>query len=139
MSAFKQRLAVIKSYFNLSNAVVIVAFLIAATWVWNTVVAIQRNFDLQQQTDKMAEQNAVLELENKTRIFENKYYQSNEYLELSAREHLNKAAPGEKLLILPPNTVQPAANKQPVAADDIPIAERSNFAQWVYFLFGKKG
>jgi len=137
MSVFK-RLAAIKLYFNLNNAVVIVAFLIAATWVWNTVIAIQRNFDLQQQVDKLAEQNAILELQNKTRMFENKYYQSNEYLELSAREHLNKVAPGERLLILPPNTVQPAANKQPVVADDIPITERSNFAQWVYFLFGKK-
>jgi len=133
-----KRLAVIKSYFNLNNAVVIVAVLIAATWVWNTIVAIQRNFELQQQVDTIAEQNAVLELQNKTRVFENQYYTSNEYLELSAREHLNKTAPGEKELILPPNTVHPAANHQPVSGDDVPITERSNFAQWVYFLFGHK-
>jgi len=135
----RTRLVTLKSYVNLNNAVIVVALLIAATWVWNTIVAIQRNFELQQRVDAVAEQNAVLELQNKTRDFENKYYQSNEYVELSAREHLNKAAPGEKVLVLPPNTVHQKTKQQPTATSDIPIAQRSNFAQWMYFLFGKKG
>ncbi len=139
MSTVSKYVGTVKSLLNINNAVVLVAMLIATTWVWNTVIAIQRNFQLQQQVDAAAEQNAVLELENKTQDFENKYYASSEYLELSAREHLNKAGPGEKLLILPPNTVHQTGDDQTISSDETPITERSNFAQWMYFLFGKKG
>lgn len=100
--------------------------------------AIQRNFKLQQQVDLLAQEIAVNELENQTLTLQNKYYKSAEYLELSARERLNKASPGEKVLILPPNTVEPAGAMRTQNPDDAPITQRSNFAQWMYFLFGRK-
>ncbi|HSW80856.1 MAG TPA: hypothetical protein VLG40_00525 [Candidatus Saccharimonas sp.] len=127
----------IKDQLTLNNGVLLVALLIGSSWVWSTVDAIQRNFTLQQQVDAAAQQIAVQQLENKSQQLENKYYQSNEYQELSARARLNKALPGEHLLILPPNTVQPVAQQQ-AQTQDAPITSRSDFAQWVYFLFGKK-
>jgi len=127
----------VESQLTLNNGVLLVALLIGSSWVWSTVDAIQRNFTLQQQVDAANQQIAVQDLENKSQQLENQYYQSNEYLELSARARLNKAAPGEHLLILPPNTVQPMAQQQ-AQAQDIPITQRSDFAQWMYFLFGKK-
>lgn len=129
----------IKAHATLDNAVLVVAFLIAASWVWNTIVAIQRNFKLQQQVDILRQEIAVQELENKTRRFQNKYYESAEYQELSARERLNKAAPGEKVIILPPNTVHATPTQVALHEDEQPITTRSNFAQWMYFLFGDKG
>lgn len=127
----------IKPYLNLNNGVLLVAVLIAVSWVWGTVEAIQRNFVLQQQVDTLAQELAFHELENETLEFHKKYYQTDEYLELSARERLNKAGAGEKVLILPPNTVKPAASE---AAEPTitPIRDRSNFDQWSYFLFGHK-
>lgn len=122
---------------TLNNGVLFIALLIATTWVWSTIDAIQRNFRLQQQVDSLSQEIAVSEIENQTLKFQNKYYGSQEFLELSSRERLNKAAPGEKLLVLPPNTVRPAAAEKP-EVPEVPIAERSNFAQWMYFLFGKK-
>ncbi|HEU5187401.1 MAG TPA: hypothetical protein VFT87_02760, partial [Candidatus Saccharimonadales bacterium] len=64
-------------------------------------------------------------------------YATAEYIELNARERLNKAAPDEKVLILPPNTrhVDTPVTNTPVIT---PITERSNFDQWMYFLFGDK-
>lgn len=123
---------------TLNNAVLLVAMLIAATWVWSTIEAIGHNFKLQQQVDALAQQIAVDELQNKTLQLQKAYYNSDQYLELSARERLGLVMPGEKLLVLPPNTVKPLA---PVVApaSDVSITERSNFAQWMYFLFGKKG
>lgn len=130
-------IAKIRELATLNNCVLLVALLVASSWAWSTVEAIQRNFKLQQQVDSLAQQIAVQELENKSQQLQNKYYQSPEYLELSARERLNKAAPGEKVVILPPNTVAPApANDAQVT--ETPITSRSNFAQWMYFLFGKK-
>ncbi len=127
----------VRPHLTLNNGVLLAALLIGASWVWSTVAAIQRNFELQQQVDVLAQQIAVQELENKSQALQNKYYATNEYLELSARERLGKAAPGEKLLILPPNTVGTVPEEQNVAPES-PIASRSNFAQWIYFLFSKK-
>jgi len=133
----KQLVSKAKNHLNLNNGVLVFALLIAFSWVWSTIDAIQRNFKLQQQVDDLRQEIAVQELKNKTFQFQNKYYASSEYQELSARERLNKAAPGEKVLILPPNTVHTDANDVPVQTET-PIAQRSNFAQWMYFLFGKK-
>lgn len=128
----------IQEHATLNNIVLSVALLIGASWVWSTIEAIQRNFRLQQQVDALSQQIAVQELENKSQTLQNKYYQSPEYMELSARERLNKAAPGESVIILPPNKVQPVATAE-IQAAETPITSRSNFAQWMYFLFGKKG
>lgn len=127
----------VKEHATLNNGVLFVALLIGSSWAWSTIEAIQRNFKLQQQVDALSQQIAVQELENKSQSLQNKYYQSPEYLELSARERLNKTAPGESVVILPPNTAQPAPEVD-VQASDVPITSRSNFAQWMYFLFGKK-
>jgi cell division protein FtsB len=127
----------VRSFATLNNGVLVVAILIASTWVWSTIEAIQHNFTLQQQVDALAQQIAVEELQNKTLQLQKAYYASDQYLELSARERLGVANPGEKLLVLPPNTVKPLSHVV-APSNDVPITTRSNFAQWMYFLFGKK-
>ncbi|HVI68981.1 MAG TPA: septum formation initiator family protein [Magnetospirillaceae bacterium] len=122
---------------NLNNGVLVIALLVASTWAWSTVEAIQHNFTLQQQVDALAEHIEVEELQNKTLQLQKAYYNTDQYLELSARERLGLASPGEKLVALPANTVKPAPAV--VAPTTDPAATRSNFAQWMYFLFGRKG
>lgn len=126
----------IKPYLTPSNGILAIALLVTCAWVWGTVEAIQKNFVLQQQVDMLAQENAFDELQNETLKFQQKYYQTNEYLELSARERLNKALPDEKLLLLPANTV--ASTSEIEIPQVTPIAQRSNFQQWMYFLFGDK-
>lgn len=133
----KQFVNKVKAHANVNNGVLLIALLIAASWVWSTIEAIQRNFVLQQQVDNLKQEIAVHELQNKTIVFQNKYYATNEYIELSARERLNKAGPDEKVLILPPNTKKVAQEAAP-QSNITPIIERSNFDQWMYFLFGDK-
>ena len=133
----KKLLRRLSGWATVNNGVLAIALLIASSWMWSTVDAVQRNFKLQQQTDALQQQIALQELQNKTLQFQNAYYQTDEYLELSARERLGKAGPGEKVLLLPPNTIsdKPAVT---VDADQTPITQRSPYAQWMYFLFGKK-
>ncbi len=135
---YRQLIRKSKDFFSLNNSVLIIALLIGASWAWSTIEAIQRNFKLQQQVDALNQQNSVQQLENKSQELQNKYYQTPEYLELSAREHLGKTLPGEHVIILPPNTVAPALQVD-IQPKETPITARSNFAQWMYFLFGKKG
>lgn len=125
-----------RSYMTLNNGVLLIALLVTFSWVWGTVGAIQQNFQLQQQVDNLAQQIGYQSLENQALKFQNQYYDSNEYLELAARDHLTKASSGEKLLVLPANTKHDVVQQAVVTT---PIAKRSNFQQWLYFLFGNKG
>ena len=119
---------------NYENGVLLVALLIALSLLWNTVGALGRNFELQQQVDTLATEIEILHLENDTLRFQRLYYESSEYIELSARERLGKAAPGEKLIILPKVEEPPETDEVPVSR----LASQSNFDQWMYFFFGNK-
>ena len=134
----KQFVAKVRSLATLNNGVLLVAVLIASTWVWSTIETIQHNFTLQQKVDALKQEITVSDLQNKTLQLQKNYYNSDQYLELSARERLGLAAAGEKLLVLPPNTVKTTTTPA-IAGDQTPIMSRSNFGQWMYFLFGKKG
>lgn len=134
---YRELVRKIRGMMTINNDVLLIALLIGASWAWSTIEAIQRNFKLQQQVDALAQQNAVQQLQNRSQELQNKYYQTPEYLELSAREHLGKVQPGERVIILPPNSVA-ATSQVEVQQKETPITSRSNFAQWMYFLFGKK-
>ena len=126
-------------YMTMNNVVMAIALLVGIGWAWASVGAMQRNYDLQKEVDGKARQQKVLELETQALVFEQKYYQTNEYQELAVRERLNLAAPGEKLILLPPNSV--AAKNADAALVDTPRAatledQSSNFQQWMNFLFG---
>ena len=127
----------IKPYINVNNGVLFVAFLITVNWAWGTIDAIQSNFALQQQVDTLVQQNSYYSLQNQTLQYQQNYYKTDEYLELSARTWLNKASAGEKELILPPNTVSTPPEPD-VAVTNKPITQQSNLEQWLYFLFGSK-
>src|SRR5687767_5107732 len=109
MPSLKEIKSQIKQYANLNNGVLLLAMIISLSWAWGTVQAIQRNFVLQQEVDTLKQEIALVELQNQTLMFEKAYYNTPEFLELSARMHLNKASPGEKLIILPPNKAKPVA------------------------------
>lgn len=127
----------LKSLITLNNGVLLVAALITFSWVWGSVEAIGQNFALQQQVDSLSQEVEYYNLQNETLEFQQKYYQTNEFLELSARERLNKAGDGEKVLILPKNTVL-SDGEGTQNTESSTITQRSNIEQWFYFLFANK-
>ena len=70
---------------------------------WSTISAIQTNYGLQKQISALQQQNNVLELKNNNQNLVNQYYNTNQFLELAARRQFGKAAPNEKLLLVPKN------------------------------------
>jgi cell division protein FtsB len=110
---------------------------------WSGVRVIETNYQLQQQIARMEEQTKLLELENANKKLENKYYESDNYLELQARKQFGKGAPGEKLLLVPKevalsHTVElKQATKQTEKQE--PQAEKptyqKNFESWMDFFF----
>jgi cell division protein FtsB len=68
---------------------------------WSGVKVIHTNYQLQQQISKLQQENQIQKLQNENDALKNQYYQSSQYLELSARQNFGLAAPGEKELLVP--------------------------------------
>lgn len=124
-------------YLTMNNVVVGVALLIGAGWTWGSVQMMQRNFDLQKEVDSKSQQLKLVDLQTQNLAYEQRYYKSVEYQELAVRSRLGLARPGEKAIILPPNS-DAAKN-----ADDLltkrtvrSVVYPDNVQQWINFLFG---
>lgn len=123
-------------YLTLNNVVILVAFLIAAGWVWASLGAMQRNYGLQKDIDLKQRQLQLTQLQRDNLALQKNYFQTTEYQELAVRDTLGLVRPGEHALVLPPNSV--AAIQEDAAtttASAAPVGT-SNLEQWVNFLFG---
>jgi cell division protein FtsB len=119
------------------NGAIALGLLIALSWSWGTVSTLQKNFELQQRVDTLDQEVELADLQNQNLKFQQNYLRSNEFLELTAREKLGKAAKGEKVVVLPDSSsVQDDATQKqtPVRA----VERSSNVAQWMQFFFGSK-
>jgi len=124
-------------YFTLNNAVVAIAFMIAAGWVWGSLGVMQRNYSLQKELDDKSRQLIVAQLDTENAKLEQRYYQTDEYKELAVRERLGLVTPGESVLILPPNSeAAKNADKAVMMTSSTQTVPVSNFGQWMNFLFG---
>ncbi|MEO5498886.1 MAG: hypothetical protein ABIR46_00090 [Candidatus Saccharimonadales bacterium] len=125
-----------RHYLTIQNATVLLAFVVTLGWVWGTVQTLQRNFTYQQQVDALEETLELESLRNENLRFQQTYFRSDEFLELSARQRLGKASPGEKLIILPDsrNIVDTVEPGDQAVTRNLPV---SNLAQWLRFFFGR--
>lgn len=124
-------------YVTLNNMVIVVAFVIAAGWVWGSLGMMQRNYSLQKEVDLKKRQLQLTQLQKDNMALQKTFYQTAEYQELAIRSSLGLVRPGEKALVLPANS-QAAKNEDAVKAtaqSSAPV-QPSNLEQWVNFLFG---
>lgn len=107
---------------------------------WSSIKVVQTNYELQKQISVLIQQNDVQQLSNNNLKLKNQYLNTNEYLELAARRHFNKAAPGETLVIVPKSVALAKTVELPKAAEETdsnqaPSSEKNNFNAWLDFLF----
>lgn len=123
-------------YFTLNNAVIVIAAVVAISWAWGSIAMMQRNYALQRRLDSKERELLLTELQVETLKYEQDYYQTREYQELAARQHLGLAEPGEKVLYLPENT-EAAKRYGSKTTADVSVLELSNVEQWMNFLSGR--
>ncbi len=111
---------------------------------WSGVRVIETNYDLQKQISQVDQQNNVQKLQNANLKLQNEYYNSDTYLELTARKQFGKAAPGEKLLLVPKSVALSKTKELP--KDEQEQAKNNsanqpkyqqNLEAWKSFLFRK--
>lgn len=125
-----------RSYVTIQNGALVLGLLIAMSWVWGTVGTLSRNFQLQQEVDQLDAQIQLAKLQNQNLSYQKNYYESSEYLEMSARELLGKVAPGEHVIILPDSSN--IKDKTSTSTTPASAEKPSNFTQWMQFFFGNK-
>lgn len=125
-----------RHYATIQNATIALAMVISLGWVWGTVQTLQKNFAYQREVDMLKQEVELEDLRNENLKFQQQYYRSDEFLELSARQRLGKASPGEKLIILPDSREVVDTTAQSDEASRAPAA--SNLTQWLEFFFGNK-
>jgi cell division protein FtsB len=114
---------------------------IAILVTWSGVGAIETNYNLQKQINQLQQQNDLSTLENNNLQLQNQYYNTNEYLELQARQLLGKALPGEKLILVPQSVALAQNVNIPTdnTLDNSPPPSKpkyqSDFEAWMNFFF----
>jgi cell division protein FtsB len=109
---------------------------------WSGIKSIQTNYGLEKQISVLNEQNSLQKLQNDNLELKNRYFNSNQYLELSARQNFGLAAAGETEIIVPQNvalahTVDLPSSKPPEATVKQPAYQR-NFESWVNFFLHRQ-
>ena len=82
-------------YLTLNNVVIAAAILIAMSWAWGSIESMQKNYELQRSIDDKRQQVEIEKLQVALLEYESKYYQSEEYQELTIRQRTGKGLPGE--------------------------------------------
>ena len=119
-------------FWTVSRLVLMVVIVAVAVWMAMVIQVLNNNYKLQRQVDNAKLDSQMLELENQNLRLEQLYYRTDEYMELSARSLLGKALPGEHLVVLPRVSYTGKAKRSGST-----VATKSNFDQWLDFLFGQ--
>lgn len=132
MVMFANLPARLRHFWTTSRLIVLVIVVAVIGWMAMTIQVLNNNYTLQRQVDNAKLDNQVTELENQNLKLEQMYYQTDEYMDLSARSLLGKAHPGENLVILPR-----VEHKDEGSTDGRATVNKSNLDQWLDFLFGQ--
>jgi cell division protein FtsB len=106
---------------------------------WSGIKVIDTNYVLQKQNAQLQQQDNIQNLTNENLALQNEYYNTNQYLELQARQQLGLGEPGETELLVPESvalehTVNLSDGQQLAAktAAQQPTYQR-NFQAWMDF------
>ncbi len=126
------------------RAIGLLIFLVVALMVsWSGAKVIQRNYELQKQISELRQQTAVDELSNNNLKLQNHYFETEQYLDLKARQDFGKGLPGETLLLIPRDVAltyitKPAETKEEVTPESQRPAYQRNFQAWINFLLHRQ-
>lgn len=141
---FNAQINQLKKKLNDGRNIVLYLFVfIVLAICWSAVKTIQTNYGLQKQISKLQQQNAVTNLQNQNTALQKKYYQTDAYLDLAARQDLGLAAPGEQVLLVSKATAMKYVNQ--TVAKQLPTASSpdnrptylKNLDAWRDFLLGR--
>jgi cell division protein FtsB len=146
IKAYRERLHTYTEQLSDLRVIGLLVFLSIALLIsWSGIKVIDTNYGLQQQIAQLQQQNAIQQLTNSNLALQNEYYNTNQYLDVEARQDFGLAAPGETALIVPlsvalahtvnlPNSQQ----QQAVKTNTKQPAYQRNFQAWMDFFLHRE-
>lgn len=133
-----------KQITDVRNIGLYVFCLVVLAIAWSGAKTVQSNYELQKKISTLKQENDILWLQNSNTYLQNQYYKTNQYQELSARQNLGLAAPGEQVLLVPKDValryVDPKLEKN-VSTKAQPPDNRATYVKnieaWRDFLLGR--
>lgn len=122
-------------HITIENVAMVVLFIFGTGCAISAISSLQRNYELLTRVREGETKNQVLELEIANLRLRKIYYATDEFLDLQSRSKLNKALPGENLVLLP--KVEHPANEKGTAPTEQPL-KLTNPQKWAQFLLGIK-
>ncbi len=120
--------------------VLILLGVISVSMFWSGTKTIQQNYELTQKVEAIKRENNILELENRNKQLQNEYYKTSEFADITARRVFGKAAPGEKVYIIPKKVALSVLGKQNTETTDRQTLKKpqyqKNLEAWVSIYFG---
>jgi cell division protein FtsB len=110
---------------------------------WSGVKVIQTNYTLQKQISQLQQENQVQQLKDNNLKLQNEYFNTNQYLELAARQNFGLGAPGETELIVPRSVALKhvaalsTGDTKHAASSKRPFYQR-NFEAWMNFFLHRQ-
>jgi len=112
---------------------------------WSGIKVIDTNYSLQKQINSLEQQNRLQQLEDNNLKLQNQYFNTNQYLDVTARQEFGLAAPGEKVIVVPRNVALahtaniPSLDQQAKTAtvNHQPAYQR-NFQAWMNFFLHRQ-
>lgn len=134
-----------KRFTDIRNVGLYIFALIVLAITWSAAKTVQGNYELQKEISELKQQNEVLKLYNQNTALQNQYLQTDQYLELSARQNFGLAAPGEKVLLVPASvaakyidkSLMPRTGGTPLGSVDDRPKYQKNLESWRDFLLGR--
>lgn len=134
-----------KQFTDVRNIGLYIFALIVLAIAWSAAKTVQSNYELQKEISALRQQNEVLKLYNQNTTLKNKYLQTDQFLELSARQNFGLAAPGEKVLLVPASvaakyidkSLMPKTEESTLATSDNRSEYIKNLESWRDFLLGR--
>jgi cell division protein FtsB len=123
---------------DVRNVGVLVFTVILLLITWSGIKAIQTNYGLQKQIAQLQQENDVQQLENGNLAFQNQYFATNQYKEITARQNLGLGAAGEtellvsKAVALQHTVRMPGTATAKTTVPDQPFWQK-NFRAWIDF------
>jgi cell division protein FtsB len=134
--------AYVLSLRDVRNVGLLVFTVIVLLISWSGVKSIQTNYGLQKQISQLQQEDQVQSLKNSDLALQNEYFNTNQYLEVTARENLGLGAPGETELLVPQSVALAHTVKQPSdisAPSEVPKQPfwQRNFESWINFFLNR--
>lgn len=135
-----KRKLVAKGLYNKQFLYLLFVGIFAVSVFWNGAKIVQQNFELERKVAEIREENELLELENRNKELRNEYLKTEEFAELTARRVFGRAAPGEKVYLVPRDVAMNALSTPEEQTTEVPETEKpqwqENLEAWLRIYLG---